>query len=443
MANDAELFRQSLLPALELWVAEELISPAHAKAIRAYYRTDEAPIRATRTFSASLRGTGAVVAGLGLLALGAANWEAIPIDVRLGLAVAVLVLASLIGFALLNDPKKAAWGRAALITASFALGASAATVAQRWQIGGDGGEVWGAWALGTLLMAWAAGAGGVAGVAAFALTGFAFTAGPALAWLAPWGFALGLLPLAYRLDLRPLLYVALGGIFLTLMPVCPGPGEALLVANAAIAGLLGWQVWHVRRLPFQALSRAVIRREPGDALFALSEAEQIRKGACILALLTPPLAALLIEERGLFVAFDELTWPAGLTLTALVLGAFALWAHQADAAASVVAHRVLGCTALLGLAVVLTVPPTAWSLAAFYVSGIAASLAIAYDGLRLGERNWFWTGVVACAWGVVLFLVGSEGEPLALGVGLLAGALVVAGASWLLDRQLAARQLGT
>jgi hypothetical protein len=58
-------------------------------------------------------------------------------------------------------------------------------------------------ALPSALDLWVAEAAGVAGVAVFALLGFVFTADPALVWLAPWGFMLGLVPLAYRLDARP------------------------------------------------------------------------------------------------------------------------------------------------------------------------------------------------------------------------------------------------
>ena len=76
--------------------------------------------------------------------------------------------------------------------------------------------------------------------------------------------------------------------------------------------------------------------------------------------------------------------------------------------------------------------------------GIAASLAIAEDGLRVGDMNWFWTGVTSFSWGLFgLFVLASDGEPLVLGAGLLAGAAVVAATSWHLERRGPVARAGT
>lgn len=433
MANDAERFRQALPAALELWVAEELISREQAAAIGTYYRQDEAP---ARRFADALRMAVGPIAGLGLIALGAANYALVPVDVRLAIALAVLVGAALTGFRLLDDPARARWGHVALTVAAFALGAAAATIAQRWQIGGAGGEIWGVWALGCLGMAWAAQAGGVAGVAALALVGFAFTADTDLACLAPWAFLLGVAPLGYKLDSRPLLYAGLLGAWLAMTPICPDAAGRLVVELAAVAGVLGWQVWHVRRLPFQRLERAVIRREPGDALFALSEAASVRHGALVYGVVLAALGGLMAGDEALVAGAAGASWPVALTLAAWVLGGFGACLAMARHAQAPLAHAVAGLGMAAAAYAVAASLPGAWQLATFVVVGLAGALAIADEGLRTGDRRFFWIGVVATSWGVCgCFLLASEGEPLVLGAGMVAGAAVVAAASWLLDRR--------
>lgn len=158
------------------WVELGLITAATADALA---RDVEANERRSFSFGSILAILAAILFGAAILLVVAANWEAIPRIVRVGLLFA-LILAGYVGGALLKLRQQDAFGEALWLVGAAAFGGSIALIGQMYHLAGDEGEAVLTWCIGT-------------GVAALALRSGPLTAaavGLVAAWLFLTGFEL-------------------------------------------------------------------------------------------------------------------------------------------------------------------------------------------------------------------------------------------------------------
>ncbi|MFA4943481.1 MAG: DUF2157 domain-containing protein [Lentisphaeria bacterium] len=141
------LFRE-----LEGWVADGILRPEQAAALRGRYAAMAHPGRA---WGVILFGAfGAVVAGLGVILLFAYNWQDMPKAAKLGTVFASLLLAHGAGLELRRRGRQPALADAVQLLGTMMFGAGIWLVAQIYHISAHYPNAFFIWAAGALLFAW-------------------------------------------------------------------------------------------------------------------------------------------------------------------------------------------------------------------------------------------------------------------------------------------------
>ncbi|MBF0501022.1 MAG: DUF2157 domain-containing protein [Candidatus Riflebacteria bacterium] len=153
--NQADAFRGLLAREVPLWEARGLIPPESARAIDREYRLKEVSGESSRLFSRVILGFGGLLIGGGVLAFVAANWEVLPSSGKVGLLFATLLGFHGTGFWLWQERGQERFGRALILAGCLIFGANIGLLAQIFHIQGDTYRGVGAWALGSMAMAWA------------------------------------------------------------------------------------------------------------------------------------------------------------------------------------------------------------------------------------------------------------------------------------------------
>ncbi|NMG39994.1 DUF2157 domain-containing protein [Chelativorans sp. ZYF759] len=131
------------------WTADGLIDAGTAERLALDI---EAHARSRISFPAIFAMMGGILVGAAVLLLVAANWEAIPRLVRVGLLMA-LILVGYVGGSVLKLRDHAVFGEAAWLVAAIAFGGSIALVAQMYHMSGDEADAILTWLAGTVLAA--------------------------------------------------------------------------------------------------------------------------------------------------------------------------------------------------------------------------------------------------------------------------------------------------
>ncbi|MFN0122064.1 MAG: DUF2157 domain-containing protein [Blastocatellia bacterium] len=246
-------FRVRLKQEMALWVGEGIINEQTAGILNARYQLDDIKKESSRLLAAVIFTVGGLLLGGGLISFVAANWEQIPTAVKVTLLLSLMLAFYGAGYWLWQEKGMPRLGHALVFTGCLVFGANIGLMAQIFNISGDWYGGFGAWALGALVMAWAAQSWitGALALAASSLWFVGYSHDHPQSWVAmmPLVIIALVLPLAWRIGSRAL--YALCFVALTFMlcnlTTLPGGTSQLMPATMAVGGFLAWTAGEFHR----------------------------------------------------------------------------------------------------------------------------------------------------------------------------------------------------
>lgn len=242
--NLSTKFRAALRNELPIWIQQGLISEQAAKQLANAYQLDNLKHESAHLLSAVIFTIGGVLLGGGVISFVAANWEVIPTPIKLALLFFALISFHAVGYWLWHTHNWRRLGHALIFCGCLVFGANIGLVAQIFHISSDWYGGFGAWALGSLVMAWAV-RSWIIGVLALG-TSFIWFIGfqsdhEQTASLYPLILGVSLLPLAWIIRSRVLYAGTLLGVITAACVVAgaQGSGRQLLFTMAAGGMFLG------------------------------------------------------------------------------------------------------------------------------------------------------------------------------------------------------------
>jgi uncharacterized membrane protein len=258
---------------LAIWIQKGIVTQETAKQLSSAYELENLRHESTRLLSAVIFTIGGLLLGGGLISFVAANWEVIPTAIKLALLFSALLVLHTVGFWLWHLKNWRRLGHALIFCGCLVFGANIGLVAQIFHISSDWYGGFGAWALGSLVMAWAI-RSWIIGVLALG-TSFIWFLGfqsdheqAALAY--PLIVALALLPLAWIIRSRVLYAGTVLGMILAACVLAgyQGSGRQLLFTMAA-GGVFMWTLGELHRASKWRMEFANITRALALGLMAL------------------------------------------------------------------------------------------------------------------------------------------------------------------------------
>jgi uncharacterized membrane protein len=272
--NLSTKFRAALRNELPIWIQHDLISEQTAKQLSNAYQLDNLKHESTRLLSAVIFTIGGVLLGGGVISFVAANWEAIPTLIKLALLFFALISFHAVGFWLWHTHNWRRLGHALIFCGCLVFGANIGLVAQIFHISSNWYGGFGAWALGSLVMAWAV-RSWIIGVLALG-TSFIWFVGfqsdyEQSASFYPLIVAVSLLPLAWIIRSRVLYAGTLLGIITAACVLAgdQGSGRQLLFTMAT-GGMFMWSLGQLHRASEWRLEFANITAGFGLGLLAVA-----------------------------------------------------------------------------------------------------------------------------------------------------------------------------
>ena len=249
--NMSTKFRAALRNELAIWIQKGIVTEETAKQLSSTYELDNLRHESTRLLSAVIFTIGGLLLGGGLISFVAANWEVIPTPIKLALLFSALLGLHTIGFWLWHSKNWRRLGHALIFCGCLVFGANIGLVAQIFHISSNWYGGFGAWALGSLVMAWAF-RSWIIGVLALG-TSFIWFLGfqsdhDQSASFYPLILAIALLPLAWIIRSRVLYAGTLLGIIVAACVLAgyQGSGRQLLFTMAA-GGMFMWTLGELHR----------------------------------------------------------------------------------------------------------------------------------------------------------------------------------------------------
>ena len=271
--NMSNKFRAALRNELAIWIHKGIVTDETAKQLSSAYELDNLRHESTRLLSAVIFTIGGLLLGGGLISFVAANWEVIPTPMKLALLVSALLGLHSVGFWLRHSTNWTRLGHALIFCGCLVFGANIGLVAQIFHISSNWYGGFGAWALGSLVMAWAI-RSWIIGVLALG-TSFIWFLGfqsdrEQLASAYPLILAVSLLPLAWVIRSR-VLYA--GTLLVVIVAACVlagyhGSGRQLLFTMAA-GGMFMWTLGELHRTSKWRMEFASTTSALGLALLAV------------------------------------------------------------------------------------------------------------------------------------------------------------------------------
>jgi uncharacterized membrane protein len=272
--NMSTKFRAALRNELAIWIQKGIVTEDTAKQLSNAYELDNLRHESTRLLSAVIFTIGSLLLGGGLISFVAANWEAIPTPIKLALLFSALLSFHTIGFWLWRSKNWRRLGHALIFCGCLVFGANIGLVAQIFHISSNWYGGFGAWALGSLVMAWAV-RSWIIGVLALG-TSFIWFFGfqsdhDQSASFYPLILALALLPLAWIIRSRVLYAGTLLGIIMAACVLAgyQGSGRQLLFTMAA-GGMFMWTLGELHRASDWRMEFANITAGFGLGLLAVA-----------------------------------------------------------------------------------------------------------------------------------------------------------------------------
>lgn len=153
----SDKFRHQLRKEAKLWQAEGLIDASVYEQLSQRYQFHQLEREASNRFVAVLLGLGGILLGIGAIVFVAANWQAWSRGVKVTLLLSLFVLVNGAGFYLWRYPKEQ-WqhrlGQGLLLLGALVLGANLGLMSQMFHLSGAVYELFLAWGLGVLAMAY-------------------------------------------------------------------------------------------------------------------------------------------------------------------------------------------------------------------------------------------------------------------------------------------------
>lgn len=249
--NTSTKFRVALRNELALWIQKGIVTEETAKQLSSAYELDNLRHESTRLLSAVIFTVGALLLGGGLISFVAANWKLIPTPLKLTLLFSALLGLHTIGFWLWHSKNWRRLGHALIFCACLVFGANIGLVAQIFHVSSNWYGGFAAWALGSLVMAWAT-RSWIIGLLALS-TSFIWFVGfqrdhDDLAIAYPLILAVAVFPLAWIIRSRLLYAGTLLGIVIaaSVLTGYQGSGRQLLFTMAS-GGMLMWTLGELHR----------------------------------------------------------------------------------------------------------------------------------------------------------------------------------------------------
>ena len=272
--NMSTKFRAALRNELAIWIQKGIVTEETAKQLSSAYELDNLKHESTRLLSAVIFTIGSLLLGGGLISFVAANWEVIPTPIKLALLFSALLGLHTIGFWLWHSKNWRRLGHALIFCGCLVFGANIGLVAQIFHISSNWYGGFGAWALGSLVMAWAV-RSWIIGVLALGTSfiwflGFQSDHDPSASFY-PLILAITLLPLAWIIRSRLLYAGTLLGIIIAACVLAgyQGSGRQLLFTMAA-GGMFMWTLGELHRASEWRMAFANITGGLGLGLLAIA-----------------------------------------------------------------------------------------------------------------------------------------------------------------------------
>jgi uncharacterized membrane protein len=251
--NLSTSFRTALKEELPQWVQEGIVPETTAQQLSSRYQLGEIQKESSRLLAAVIFTFGGLLLGGGLISFVAANWDAVPVFAKVALLLITLLAFHLVGYWLWHHKGWSRLGHALVFAGSLVFGANIGLMAQIFHVSGDWYNGFGAWALGSLVMAYAA-RSWITGLLALVTTVTWFqglSSDHPGVWmiLVPLAIAAAFLPLAWQLGSRVLYVASLLGVTFTLCALAAeqsSNGRYVLV-TIIVGGFVMWAVGEFHR----------------------------------------------------------------------------------------------------------------------------------------------------------------------------------------------------
>lgn len=155
-ANPSSSFRATLRQEIPVWLQEGIVTEEAAQRLAARYELNKLSQESSGLLAAVIFTIGGLLLGGGLLSFVAANWEEIPTFAKVAFLLSLLLAFHGVGYWLWHHKNWSRLGHALVFTGSLAFGANIGLMAQIFHVSGEWYGAFGAWALGSLVMAYAA-----------------------------------------------------------------------------------------------------------------------------------------------------------------------------------------------------------------------------------------------------------------------------------------------
>jgi uncharacterized membrane protein len=148
-------FRRQLRREADLWAQSGLIDRATHDRIATKYQFSELDIESRNSLVTLLMGLGCVLIGIGVLTFVAANWQQLAREWRVVVLLSVFIAVNMLGFYLWRlGGSKQRLGQGLLLLGALMLGGNMALMGQMFHVRGELFQLFIAWAVGVVLMAY-------------------------------------------------------------------------------------------------------------------------------------------------------------------------------------------------------------------------------------------------------------------------------------------------
>jgi uncharacterized membrane protein len=450
----SDKFRSQLRQEAQQWREDGLIDAEVYQQLSQRYQFEDLERVARDRFVAIVIGLGSLLLGLGIVTLVASNWQAWSRELKSGLLLALFLSVNTAGFYLWSrSPEDGSWsqrlGRGLLLLGTLVLGANMALMAQMFHQSRPLYELWLAWGIGVLAMAYSLRLT-MLGVVAIALIGLGYAQGT-IQWSPPSEFpwaksAIEHMPLIASLLFVPLAYWCRSRVIFILGAIVTVVSLGVNVSRFGAYVPPDWKLFFLYTLPpallwgyrksafcwgirppeksqaFQPLARSLALIGFSVAFFNLSFYKFWQ---------TPPNGS-----------FWRMTWMPLIDIVALGAIALLAWIHLGVLAAR---YRVRPQTdltdGLIGGFILVEIAVIAWhfnqtpipAIATFIFNVLLFLLAagLIREGLAQGTRRTFWSGLVLLSLQILARLFEYETELVLKAFVLLGcGAGVIAAGLW-------------
>jgi uncharacterized membrane protein len=251
--NMSAKFRAALKKELPDWIQEGVVSEQTAKQLAEKYQLNYLQAESSNLLSAVIFTIGSLLLGGGLITFVAANWEDISVPVKLAILFSALLVFHLVGYWLWHWRGWSRLGHALIFCGCLVFGANIGLIAQIFHISGDWYGMFGAWAIGALVMAWAVRSWIIGLLVVFTsflwFTGFYSDGNEQISIAYPFALAAAIIPLAFIVRSRVLYAATFLNIIIATCVIAEfnNSGRPLLLAMAA-SGFLVWTVGELHRV---------------------------------------------------------------------------------------------------------------------------------------------------------------------------------------------------